>query len=348
MGQTYSDGVVNGTNYINQAGATISYGAALDPRNKIAFDFNGDGVRSLADANDMILAYRSRNGGSTWTAPDGIYGAGLGNNAVIEILGDADGDGSFTAADIRYWADGLAVNASGNVDRKAGFIAVDNASQAAGGPLNFFGTVLANPHATYTAGASRGDIIGPSGNVAPGWAPVGSDGVVDGHDIDYVYAQMRAVGITTPWTSTQSADWTDLNQAVKFDLSADINGDLKVDKHDVEEILSILGTRMGDVNLDGQVDQADRDIIIAHKGKHNVGCAGGDLNGDGVVDEADLALATTCHADFNNSGSITDQDIFDFLAAWFAGDPRADFNHSGAITVQDIFDFLTAWFAGCN
>jgi len=54
-----------------------------------------------------------------------------------------------------------------------------------------------------------------------------------------------------------------------------------------------------------------------------------------------------CPADFNNSGSITLQDLFDFLAAYFSADPQADFNISGSITVQDIFDYLTAYFAGC-
>jgi len=51
--------------------------------------------------------------------------------------------------------------------------------------------------------------------------------------------------------------------------------------------------------------------------------------------------------DFNRSGSATVQDIFDFLAAYFAGDPRADFNGTGGATVQDIFDFLSAYFMGC-
>ncbi len=54
-----------------------------------------------------------------------------------------------------------------------------------------------------------------------------------------------------------------------------------------------------------------------------------------------------CPADFNGSGTLTVQDIFDFLAAWFASNPTADFNGSGGNTVQDIFDFLSAWFAGC-
>ena len=55
----------------------------------------------------------------------------------------------------------------------------------------------------------------------------------------------------------------------------------------------------------------------------------------------------SCPADFNCSGTVTFEDIFDYLAAWFAHSPSADFNHSGPPTVQDIFTFLAAWFAGC-
>ncbi len=57
--------------------------------------------------------------------------------------------------------------------------------------------------------------------------------------------------------------------------------------------------------------------------------------------------APTCLADFNGNGSVTVQDIFDFLAAYFASNPTADVNNSGGVTVQDIFDFLAAYFAGC-
>ena len=57
-----------------------------------------------------------------------------------------------------------------------------------------------------------------------------------------------------------------------------------------------------------------------------------------------------CKADFNHTGGITVQDIFDFLSAWFAKNPIANItsNGAGAPTVQSIFDFLSAWFAkGC-
>jgi len=41
------------------------------------------------------------------------------------------------------------------------------------------------------------------------------------------------------------------------------------------------------------------------------------------------------------------QDIFDFLIAYFANDPRADVNSANGVTVQDIFDYLNAYFTGC-
>ncbi len=69
----------------------------------------------------------------------------------------------------------------------------------------------------------------------------------------------------------------------------------------------------------------------------------GGSNARGIV----YLRPTPCPADFNGTGGLTVQDIFDFLSAWFAGTASADFNGTGGITVQDIFDFLGAWFAGC-
>src|SRR5262249_7661116 len=56
-----------------------------------------------------------------------------------------------------------------------------------------------------------------------------------------------------------------------------------------------------------------------------------------------------CYADFNKTGGLGVQDIFDFLNAWFGGSPYAKVAGDGtsnALSVQDIFDFLNAWFAG--
>jgi hypothetical protein len=66
-----------------------------------------------------------------------------------------------------------------------------------------------------------------------------------------------------------------------------------------------------------------------------------DLNGNGIPDECE------CRADFDLSGTLEVADIFAFLNAWFAGDPRADFDGESGLQVADIFAFLNAWFAGC-
>jgi len=66
-----------------------------------------------------------------------------------------------------------------------------------------------------------------------------------------------------------------------------------------------------------------------------------------VIPASAWTRTTPCPADFNNTGGLTVQDIFDFLGAWFAGQPAADFNGVNGLSVQDIFDFLAAWFAGC-
>lgn len=60
----------------------------------------------------------------------------------------------------------------------------------------------------------------------------------------------------------------------------------------------------------------------------------------------------TCRADFNRSGDISVQDLFEFLAAFFAqtlgpSPPGGDFDQSGTVSVDDLFSFLAAWFAGC-
>lgn len=39
--------------------------------------------------------------------------------------------------------------------------------------------------------------------------------------------------------------------------------------------------------------------------------------------------------------------LFAFFDAFFTGNPFADFNRNQTITIQDAFDFLNAWFAGC-
>jgi hypothetical protein len=59
------------------------------------------------------------------------------------------------------------------------------------------------------------------------------------------------------------------------------------------------------------------------------------------------AQLSLCMADYNCTGGISVQDLFDYLAGWFASDSRADYNHDGSATVSDIFSFIGSWFTGC-
>jgi lysophospholipase L1-like esterase len=59
-----------------------------------------------------------------------------------------------------------------------------------------------------------------------------------------------------------------------------------------------------------------------------------------------LSLAA-CRGDHTADGTLSIDDVFVFLADWFAQTPRADADFSGAIAIDDIFVFLNAWFAAC-
>jgi hypothetical protein len=80
------------------------------------------------------------------------------------------------------------------------------------------------------------------------------------------------------------------------------------------------------------------------------GAGGGSFSAQGVACNAPgNHITPCCNADFNQDGSLQVLDIFAYLNAWFAGDPRAlvSGNTTTGLRVQEIFDFLNAWFAGC-
>jgi hypothetical protein len=376
-GATYSDGVTGTNNwYINEKATSapnfdqnrIIYGAltgatALHPRNKIAGDFNGTGARDAGDVVEMLKAFRQRQVGEAsfnWIPLDGIYGAGSGLEASIEILGDFNADGNFNSADVRYFADGLFLVA-GALDRKAGFTRVDTDwATIVAGNFNFFGTTLANPLAAYDAGDSRADVTNASSRATPGFAPI-ADNAINAFDIDYVYRQFQTQGRTVAvfGITDGQANWSNLDEAAYFDLSADLNGDLAVDQADICEILDILETTYGDVNLNGVVDAADEAIITANLGTAG-GWARGDMNGDGQVTSDDLGFAfccetntpgpcsscPTCPADFDQDGGVTGADVEAFFAAFEAGDACGDTDLDGGVTGADVEAFFAAFEAG--
>ncbi len=148
-GAKYSDGSTTGSyTYWNGASYVTSFTSnlRLSKRNQLTGDFNEDGQRTVADAAEMVKAsYAPR----AWQQSargigNGVSAFDLGqqtlDNGIPEVMGDFDGDGNFDKEDLRYFADGLALDSfplagvGNQLDRKQGAIAVDTAINAEGRP----------------------------------------------------------------------------------------------------------------------------------------------------------------------------------------------------------------------
>ncbi len=88
-------------------------------------------------------------------------------------------------------------------------------------------------------------------------------------------------------------------------------------------------------------------IAALFRGDVLIGGAFGTVGGQPSPYFARWTTQPACPADFNCSGQIEIDDLFVYLNSFLAGSPAADFNGVGGTTVQDIFDFIAAWFAPC-
>ncbi|MFA5293322.1 MAG: dockerin type I domain-containing protein [Phycisphaerae bacterium] len=353
-GATYSDGRTS--SYVDNGGNTVNAGIELSERNKVAGDFNYISTekhkRNMNDIAKLIEAVKNPRAFEQNVNHGGYYGGQTGDYVVPEIIGDFDGNGNFDTNDVRYFADGLAIDpATGNLDRSGGFAQVDYADKATGGSGNYFGTVLATGGVYEpNSGWSKADIAGADVNavdtndmkVTPGANPIAADGIINAKDIDWIYNVLRGGIKAAALGQTPSINlnvrgivlnWSNLNDASWMDLSCDMNGDLTVDGQDIDiVVMDILGTNYGDVNLDGKIDADDRDIIITNIGtNYGKGWADGDINGDGFVTSEDLNMyRTTLLSAFANHWLQTCSS-----PSWCEG---MDYNHSGRV---DFVDFAT-------
>jgi ELWxxDGT repeat protein len=59
-------------------------------------------------------------------------------------------------------------------------------------------------------------------------------------------------------------------------------------------------------------------------------------------------VADLCPADYDNSGTVSTEDLFAYMNDWLAGDRNADFDNSGGTpTLADLLGYLNAWIVGC-
>jgi uncharacterized protein (TIGR03790 family) len=116
--------------------------------------------------------------------------------------------------------------------------------------LSYVNTVVGDPLMTFSY-AVAGDLNG--------------DGVVDAADIDFLAGHLG-------------------------DPAYDLNGDGNSDSDDITYLVTdILGTALGDYNLDGFVDAGDLATFRTGFGSFG-GWSDGDANGDGLVNGTDLAI----------------------------------------------------------
>jgi hypothetical protein len=151
--------------------------------------------------------------------------------------------------------------------------------------------------------------------------------------------------VGTTYQPTAPADepyvWTDLGFDLEF---GDMDGDGVKGSLDQQYVRSVIDS------LDGV---ADRDVDHTINGRVEIPDFGfafdrADINNDGVIDQADIALlGPPCVADFDRSGTANLDDIFIYLNAWFAGEPRCNVDGIAGLTIDDLFVFINLWFAGC-
>lgn len=292
----YSDGSTSGQYRFRNAGglATAPATGTLSARNRLTGDFNRDGRRDINDIPKMLEAFANQNpalptyfeNGTNWGGSPGSLG---GDFVIVSVIGDFNNDGNFDAADIRYFADGLAIDpASGLLNRREAFRRIDNAwNTLPGGDNNFFNTVWADSR-TYQPGDSAFDVAGAA-YVTPGAAPTGSDGVIDSRDNDYILAQRQAGDLNGDCV----ASWANINEAVRFDLSADTNGDLVVSIDDLYPALA--ACEPCDTDCNGTVNPFDIQSFLEV------------LSGSGCP-------CSPCAGDTDRNGTINPFDINNFIA----------------------------------
>jgi hypothetical protein len=148
-----------------------------------------------------------------------------------------------------------------------------------------------------------GDVCDTEGRDFIGGAqPMRWDGRIDHKDINYIGENLRRInGGPTRQGGLEGKVWGEppLTTDIYWDLSTDIDGDLDVDTGDIYElVVNVLGTQIGDANLDGVLDATDETIADAGTADPcndtaTCGWEQGDFNGDGHVDAADLSVFTT-------------------------------------------------------
>lgn len=193
------------------------------------------------------------------------------------------------------------------------------------------GSVLGPGTSTDSVDADDGSIDG-SGNAGHSWYPgavtvafdfrAGDLGVLPTH-----------VGIV----------WTDVGNTTEGLGS----GPVIVEAFDADQnrLAAIGPVVLGDGQVTGGTDEDRFFGVVAAAGIARLVVRMPTTLNDWEIDH--LQYGAFCPADFTRDGAIDSDDFFEFLNAFFAGDPRADVDGDGTVDSDDYFDFINLFFSPC-
>jgi methionine-rich copper-binding protein CopC len=156
---------------------------------------------------------------------------------------------------------------------------------------------------------------------------------------DNVNVTAGAIGVSrVVGTATSSVPFTLSYDPQTFVATLSFASSLSAGTYNIAIADSVYNVAAGSTNgaLDGELSSNSIAALPSGNGR-----AGGSLAFSFSVN------TPPCVADFNQDGSRTIDDVFIYINAWFANDPRADINNDGTRTIDDIFVFINLWFAGC-
>ena len=286
-------------------------------------DFNRDGRPDIVTANRQ-----GGNGsillGSGGGAFQGVTTYAAGSDPVSVSVGDLNGDGVPDLAVANFIYNSVSIRL-GNGD--GSFQSTMNISTG-------------NPPAIVIAdlnGDGKPDLVTPNGqfrntisvflNTSPGGPPVNI--TQQPSSVRRCPTGNATFNVTATGSGSPTYRWQIETTPGSFaDLTDGIN-------HPSGGTVSVSGSATPTVQV-----QLVQDVVLTRNYRCRV------TNACSTV-TSNAGTLSICRGDFNCNGSVTVQDIFDFLAAWFAGDTSADVNGIAGLSIGDIFYFLDIWFAGC-
>ena len=292
---------------------------SLNTTNKIDRDLFRRGFINVRDGNHVVTLLTIEQTGRyniqrfPGLFTDGANGAGLGDLNSDDVLSPAD----------------LTAQPGGFKD----ILYSQNDKFHAAADINGDGLVDSHDlfalEAVLTGASADQSTLDAFAEVLLGRGDLNSDSFTDAADIDFLRTQFG------------SADWL-------YDL--DVTGNTDV-LDEMALIQNIFRTDYGDVDLDGDIDMDDYNLVDTYLGQSGTGWATGDLNGDGQTNNDDLSLVLAnidLQGDLNGDGFVGVDDLNIVLIHWnqsvapgnlAMGDPTGE----GFVGVDDLNIVLVNW-----